>query len=887
MGVLAPERAYQRLGKEEVPSDNYFKDLCNRGLYCFVYADKLNRKGGGNKPAVLLVTVEMVILCTMEGIMMRSLMLRDIEKVLYVQEHPAGDVRAAIIPYRTVSDPAIMVRLGGADPLHSLRVMNYVRQSQNTEPLKEEKITQQSLQRLSSTVSFKRPDDYMKQPWLERKLSVDSSFHRQSPDSSPRSSSPRTLKAFNIDLPSSTSAVGLSFSITNQTVQVTGCDEGGPSQKAGLRAGHIITKIGNMPVSSHEEIKQAVDLAKAASSGPPIRIQVIAYHPNDTSLPMPPAPASAASSNLSAQSEKERLMEKERAIEKAMGDRERELKEREKQLTEREQRLAVAKEAEEISRSRRETDEVLRSPKSPKQGAPTFSSPSPYHPYHPPSVDGSHFEDSSEMLFNDDSITDVIDRHMMQRAGPAILPAPQVISFYVNDDLIEFIPEADGICEYINKVKVGVATALTWNPENRILHDQNGNGGTIPREDPRLLEKIAAFCDVNNLPLTVLGDGFSVQFRTQTNDVLRYTAHMGRLGVFVNGAMVGYAVEIVYNELHELVTDQAGSGGKLPDVGKVEILSKLAKLCDACDVPHNIDADTMLTREAQKTELAELRKSNEELKQRYIQEVEKEQLAAEEKNKLKAETEKLEEEHRARLAMLDDRERRLLEKERELGERERKADEANVSAAAIYRALHHLLNDAPVVPEDDVVGVIAKVKNGFHWYDICEYFQEDGDDLPALLRGLSDRTVVKVESVLEAKGIRLKKAAKKQPQKTLNVAKHADGGVGGVQRVVPSSFNPTHHDDDAFSIPEQQLANTQSTDTRVPTFRRTLTTPAVPPPSAYSHNPNPPSVAHPVFNTPTFSPTPHPVVEYIPEAVSPTFSSPRVSKTQLETMTPV
>eukprot|EP01059_Diplonema_ambulator_P030295 TRINITY_DN5131_c0_g1_i1.p1 TRINITY_DN5131_c0_g1~~TRINITY_DN5131_c0_g1_i1.p1 ORF type:complete len:113 (+),score=17.31 TRINITY_DN5131_c0_g1_i1:223-561(+) len=96
----------------------------------------------------------MLILVTMEGIMMWSLMLRDIEKVMYMQEHAAGDVSAAIIPYmtyRTVRDPAIMVRLGGTDPLHA-------------EPLREEKISEQSLQRLSSTV-VRKPGEAVLTLW--------------------------------------------------------------------------------------------------------------------------------------------------------------------------------------------------------------------------------------------------------------------------------------------------------------------------------------------------------------------------------------------------------------------------------------------------------------------------------------------------------------------------------------------------------------------------------------------------------------------------------------------------------------------------------------------------------------------------------------------------
>ena len=699
---------------------------------------KVGRKS--NTPCFMCITASfLIIVDTASNTVKRSLHIRDIERCLLARRADTG-YTVLIVPYTRTGDPSILLELSQRTGTMPLRILQYVHGLHNGDPIATPPTLTEPprLRELYKQQASTKPNGYLKKSWFDKRRSQEArnSVRAPVPRAPPAQSYEertrgRRLQEFRVRLSDRTSPLGISLNVREGVVEIISSDYGLPAQAAGIPDGFIFDTVNYNPVRSQDALRTAIQATPGNPAGGPIEIPVSGWVPQDylaaPPVPMltgpfvlppheggqPPHAAAAADSSLHT-----------------------ELEEKERKLQELERRLADKEE--ELQASNRREAEV-------------------------PS--------NEEWSPGDD---DMIDLGFMPSGMQSSRGAGAPLVIKVLGDTIKFVPEGPGrVAEFHNGDRVRTATELSFNLENRYLTDQEGQGGPVPRGDPNMLSDIADFCERNQLPLRVNGDQFAVEYRTGQGDALQFTPDMGALGEHFNGQPVGFASRLSYNKEKGILTDQDQRGGRIPDEERFTFLRGVVALCNACDVPHDIDLDDVIRFERQRLAESSFRQTAEreeqERRRRHEEataaaaaaaaaaeeaDTRRQQQEAQQQQERQQFVELQQEEEALKAREMQLREQELEDLEKKLEERDRTVNGFKKSAAGVYHSLRReLANDFP--DEDEVVDAIANVPHGFFWYDLCAFFEDDGEDLPRLLRQLPPRTVRAVEAELRKNGVRL------------------------------------------------------------------------------------------------------------------------------------
>eukprot|EP01063_Lacrimia_lanifica_P012598 TRINITY_DN19251_c0_g1_i1.p1 TRINITY_DN19251_c0_g1~~TRINITY_DN19251_c0_g1_i1.p1 ORF type:complete len:942 (+),score=290.93 TRINITY_DN19251_c0_g1_i1:135-2960(+) len=311
--------------------------------------------------------------------------------------------------------------------------------------------------------------------------------------------------------------------------------------------------------------------------------------------------------------------------------------------------------------------------------------------------------------------------------------AGEPFSFECGGDTIDFIPEGSGVVgEYLNGIRVGTATRLLYHVEERKLVDQAGKGGPIPPADLEnsFLPRLRAFCDANYLPIDLRPGGALVQFYTpsEKRELVRFEAGLGELTVTVNGVVEAAIKELRYNPVSGTVSDQdGGESAPIPEgYPRLDALRKLEKLCEGCEVKHNIDVAAAEKFETHRRAMDE--------------------RVARAEAQLRTQDELRESE-------LRDRHRQLDERERDVRHREEAAWHIQASPAGMYYTLKTMLEEED--PEArPIYRVLEDIPDAAFADELLGYFDEhNAGHFSRIIRSkLAPPAVAKVEALFRDVG---------------------------------------------------------------------------------------------------------------------------------------
>eukprot|EP01060_Flectonema_neradi_P036867 TRINITY_DN724_c0_g2_i1.p1 TRINITY_DN724_c0_g2~~TRINITY_DN724_c0_g2_i1.p1 ORF type:complete len:902 (+),score=158.03 TRINITY_DN724_c0_g2_i1:62-2767(+) len=676
--LVAPRQVYQRIEKHNLPNGMKLVQQ-GKNVYGWAPVKKIN-KGGGEKNARVLVLEDMFLVTTPTKAgdnMNRALKLGDINKMCLTESKKGYQV--AIIPYNQCPDPGIMLGLLSGprgDPTEILRILNFCREQFYGVPIPTERVAPSYLKRLLKSDVFDgsnrapRRENYKQ--WSHRREVLPFKPRPPTPDLS-------SLRTYNIQLHDHNEPIGITMESRNSIVKARDLVPGSAAARAQIPPGVTIYSVQGKKVGRVDEVKDEIIAAKQAQfsiAKPEIQIQCYGngtqgagetntFSVGPTLAAAPPVSAIPIPTNSPSQISQKSS-----------------------------------------TKSNRIETPII--PPPPAAGAQVFPS--------MPVVEKktSHYSSGSSYDSDDESSSSFGDDKDY---------LPPTISFQdKTNNRIEFRREAGGLGEFVNGYRVGRATLLVWFPQRRFLHDQNGKGGHVPKEDVQVLRRLKQFCSEAKVPLRVEGQDLIVEFTSNTGDTMRYVPDLGEVGQYINGIRCGSAISMSYNPISGSVTNQMGVGCKIPDKWLHSILSKLAVLCDACDVDHNIKSDVLAmiarneNQQPRSPPPSERRQPSVDLnRQKELQKVEDE-LALEE----------------AKAISLEKRRAELERLESELDTREQQIKDFEASPPGMFQKLQVCF--ASQFPNDaEVLKLLGDVVSAFYWFDLCRTFEDSSLDLPTLL----------------------------------------------------------------------------------------------------------------------------------------------------------
>ena len=680
--LVVPKRAYQRIDKGSLPH-GMRQIQQGKNVYGWAPVQKINKGGGKKKNARILVLEDMLLVTTSTkngDIMNRALKLGDIEKMAIAETGKGYQV--ALIPYTQCPDPGVMLgllRAHSQDATEILRILNYCRSTFYGVEIPVQRVSREYLKNMLQSQVFegnsRAPHRENYRAWSHRQQVVPVRPRAPTPDLS-------SLRTFTIQLNDHNEAIGVTMESVNGVVKAKELTPGSAAARAGIPQGVFIYTVQGKKVSNIVEVRDEVVAAKQAQfaiARPELQVQCYgngiqgAADTNTFSVSPAPVekfvPLAVPSSSL-------------------------------------QQPPSQVSQKSSTKSNRIETPIAAIAPPPPEAGDQVF-----------PTVQEMNQKKSSYSGSSYDSDDDS-NASSFQRADDYL---PPTISFHdKTNNRIEFRREDHGLGEYVNGYRVGRAKLLVWFPLKRFLHDQNGKGGHIPKEDVHVLRRLKRFSEEAKVPLRIEGQDLVVEFTTISGDTMRYVPELGEIGEFINGVRCGTAITMTYNPISGTVTDQLGAGCKIPDKWLHGILSKLAVLCDACDVEHNIKPEVlaMIARNASQKHVPQEPQSpppSDVNRQKELQKVEDE-LAIEE----------------AKATSLEKRRSELERLEQELDKREHHIRDFEASPAGMFQKLQLCFSSQ--FPNDaEIIKLLGDVVSSFYWFDLCRTFEDSSLDLPTML----------------------------------------------------------------------------------------------------------------------------------------------------------
>ena len=771
--LIEPKEEYRILTPDQLRGRyQEFQGLTGRtGIYSITNVCRLTSRLQKQKCNFIVTQGFVIVIDDLKGIVKRVLHVRDIEAVTIADDEIGK--KALLVPYRRTGDPSILLLFpnapNAADTTKALRVMNYARSFHNADPIRTQFVTTDQIKKQYTTTAVAKPKDYMKGPWMRSKrgpLAMNSVNRPTKPPTIKGASAPQVtfqptgpLRNYTISLPSATSPIGIEMKLNEGKVIFSRVEPHSPAALANIPEGLVLSTINGKPINNVLDVSNAVVEAKSLAGDGPVQIPVFGWpppgahqgqlSPTNSFAPPPIAPQASIPPSVQSpaptpdflESSFQDQMQREQSMMQQKKDqlleREREMFERE--MFEREQSLRAKEEA----LQQRETATTQAIDNGFALPIPGKQQPELLDDFRSPPSKGSFSKGTDH---------------------------PDALRFDAGGDVVEFIPEGIGIVgEFHNGKKRGVAHALHFNSARRELLDQDGRGGKVPnrKDNPLILRTIATFCDDHHVPITVEGEEFIVKYRTAKGDKMTYTPDLGAIGQHFNGQLVGMATELNYDLTKGVLVDQEAHGGKIPEESRLPILQGIVDLCGVSDVPHNINMEAVRSFEKGRRELESERQHFDNMKKQHDmserqQAVQKASPPSIPAPKEAPSKEKDLEEQESR--HLKQREAELADLERLLLERERAVNDFKDSPAGLYHRLKtELSSEHP--NEEEITDSIVRVPNSLHWYDLCTFFEDDGADLPRLLRSLSPSCVHAIESALRFKGVHLPASTKQMKQK--------------------------------------------------------------------------------------------------------------------------
>ena len=182
-----------------------------------------------------------------------------------------------------------------------------------------------------------------------------------------------------------------------------------------------------------------------------------------------------------------------------------------------------------------------------------------------------------------------------------------------NGDLVRFTEGDGAVMEEVHTRgrwrHMGTATKMIYEPRKRILTDQNGQGGVIPKSSDleAILDGVVEVAVASGISHNIRSKGSyqtgaaTAEFTAPSGDIIKFVATDKGVEEQImslrtgSWTTIGMATELLFNKTKKSLVDQNGSGGVLPSAGLPQLLSRIKIVAEQAAIKHNIPSESRRT----------------------------------------------------------------------------------------------------------------------------------------------------------------------------------------------------------------------------------------------------------------------------------------------------